>query len=115
VNPLESADGGIRLRLRIQPRASRTEVAGLHGDTIRIRLSAPPVDGAANAELVRFLAEVLHVPTGRGITAGHSGRQKTVRSSAWTSRGGVALGSHGLPHLPSAPAVHFGVSTIDPW
>jgi uncharacterized protein (TIGR00251 family) len=80
LNPLESADGGIRLRLRIQPRASRTEVAGLHGDTIRIRLSAPPVDGAANAELVRFLAEVLHVSTRAvEITAGHSGRQKTVR------------------------------------
>ena len=80
MNPLESADGGIRLRLRIQPRASRTEVAGLHGDTIRIRLSAPPVDGAANAELVRFLAEVLHVPTRAvEIIAGHSGRHKTVR------------------------------------
>ncbi len=80
MNPLEQAEGGVRLRLRIQPRASRTEVAGLHGDSLRIRLSAPPVDGAANEELVRFLAELLHVPVRAvEITAGHSGRQKTVR------------------------------------
>lgn len=80
MNPLESVEGGIRLRLRIQPRASRTEVVGLHGDAIRIRLSAPPVDGAANEELVRFLAGLFGVP-GRAveITAGHSGRTKTVR------------------------------------
>ena len=80
MSPLESVGDGVRLRLRIQPRASRTEVAGLHGDTLRIRLSAPPVDGAANEELVRFLAEVLRVPARAvEITAGHSGRQKTVR------------------------------------
>ena len=59
VSPLEAIADGVRLRLRIQPRASRSEVVGLHGDTIRIRLAAPPVDGAANEELVRYLAEVL--------------------------------------------------------
>jgi len=55
-------------------------MAGLHGDLLRIRVSAPPVDGFANEELIRFLADLLGVP-GRAveITAGHSGRQKTVR------------------------------------
>lgn len=55
-------------------------MAGLHGALLRIRLSAPPVDGSANEELIRFLADLLGVP-GRAveITAGHSGRQKTVR------------------------------------
>jgi uncharacterized protein (TIGR00251 family) len=79
MNPIERTPEGVRLRLRIQPRASRTEVAGLYGTTLRIRLAAPPVDGAANDELVRFLARLLGVP-GRAIeiTAGHSGRQKTV-------------------------------------
>ena len=80
MNPIEETGDGIRLRLRIQPRASRTEVAGLHGDSVRIRLSAPPVDGAANEELVRFLAGLLGV--GRAeieISAGHAGRRKTVR------------------------------------
>lgn len=71
--------GGVRLRLRIQPRASRTELAGLHGALLRIRLAAPPVDGAANEELVRFLARVLGVPTRAvEVTAGHASRQKTV-------------------------------------
>jgi len=79
MSPLETTEDGIRLRLRIQPRASRTEVAGLHGDLLRIRLSAPPVDGAANEELIRFLADLLGVPRRAvEITAGHSGRQKTV-------------------------------------
>jgi uncharacterized protein (TIGR00251 family) len=80
MNPVEGTEDGVRLRLRIQPRASRTEVAGLHGDTVRIRLSAPPVDGAANEELIRFLAATLGVPARAvEITAGHGGRQKTVR------------------------------------
>jgi uncharacterized protein (TIGR00251 family) len=79
VSPLEATAQGVRLRLRIQPRASRSEVAGLHGELLRIRLAAPPVDGAANAELVRFLAELLEVPQRSvSITAGHGGRQKTV-------------------------------------
>ena len=79
MNPLEATPTGVRLRLRIQPRASRTEVAGRHGDLLRIRLAAPPVDGAANDELVRFLASVLGVPARAvEVTAGHASRQKTV-------------------------------------
>jgi len=50
---------GIHLRLRIQPRASRTELAGMHGGALRVRLSAPPVDGAANQALIRLLADLL--------------------------------------------------------
>ncbi len=79
MTPFEATPGGVRLRLRVQPRASRSEVVGLHGDTIRIRLAAPPVDGAANEELVRHLAETLGVPRRAvEITAGHGGRLKTV-------------------------------------
>jgi len=48
-----------RLTLHVQPRARRTEVAGLHGAALKIRLAAPPENGAANDELVRFLAEQL--------------------------------------------------------
>ena len=79
MSPVEATEGGVRLRLRIQPRASRTEIAGLHGALLRIRLAAPPVDGAANEELVRFLAKLLGVPTRSvEVTAGHASRQKTV-------------------------------------
>lgn len=65
--------------VHIVPRSRASAVAGRHGDAIKIRIAAPPVDGAANAELVRFLAERLDVPRGAiAITAGESGRRKTV-------------------------------------
>jgi len=68
-----------RLVVHVVPRAKRTEVAGRHGDAIKIKLQAPPVDGAANAELVRFVAERLDVPRGDvTIAAGHTSRRKTV-------------------------------------
>jgi uncharacterized protein len=54
-------------------------VVGRHGDALKIRIAAPPVDGAANDELIRFLAARLSVPRGAiAITAGGSSRRKTV-------------------------------------
>lgn len=65
--------------MHVVPRAKVTEVAGRHGDAVRIRLAAPPVDGAANAELVRFLAERLGVPRSAvTIVRGATARRKTV-------------------------------------
>ena len=76
---IEAAAGGVRLRLRVQPRASRTEVAGPQGDLLKVRLAAPPVDGAANEALVRFLAEALGVPRGAvRLVAGETSRTKVV-------------------------------------
>jgi hypothetical protein len=72
------------LTLHVQPGAKRTEVAGVRGEgpdaRLKIRLAAPPVDGKANAELLRFLAAAFAVPL-RGVTLvrGESSRQKTVR------------------------------------
>jgi uncharacterized protein (TIGR00251 family) len=66
--------------VHVVPRARATMVAGRHGDALKIRLAAPPVDGAANDELVRFLAEQLGVPRSAvTITTGHTGRRKTVK------------------------------------
>jgi len=65
--------------VHVVPRARRTEVVGRHGDAIKIRLAAPPVDGAANAELIRFVAARVGVPRGTvTITSGAAGRRKTV-------------------------------------
>lgn len=76
---LDEREGGVRVRIRVQPRASRTEVAGEHGGALRIRVAAPPVDGEANGELVRFLAKRLGVARSRvRIVAGETGRSKTV-------------------------------------
>ena len=77
---ITAVTGGVEIALQIQPRASRTELIGAHGDALKIRLAAPPVDGEANDELVRFLAKVLGVPK-RAVTIvrGATGRRKTVR------------------------------------
>jgi len=78
----ESVDGQVTLQLtlHVQPGASRTEVAGTHGDALKMRLAAPPVEGKANAELLRFLAEVFGVPR-RNVTLlrGELSRAKVVR------------------------------------
>ena len=78
----ESVDGQVTLQLtlHVQPGASRTEVAGTHGDALKVRLAAPPVDGKANAELLRFLAEAFGVPR-RNVTLvrGETSRAKVVR------------------------------------
>jgi uncharacterized protein (TIGR00251 family) len=65
--------------VRVQPRASRTELAGRYGDALKIRLAAPPVDGAANEALVRFLAERLKVPRSSvALMAGAGARAKVL-------------------------------------
>ncbi|SEP00808.1 DUF167 domain-containing protein [Nitrosovibrio sp. Nv6] len=74
------SDGGLLiLTLHIQSGAKRTEAVGLHGDALKIRLSAPPVEGAANAALLEFLAETFDVPQ-RQVTLrqGLKSRRKVV-------------------------------------
>jgi hypothetical protein len=67
------------LTVWVQPRASKSEVAGRHGDAIKIRIAAPPVDGAANDELVRFLAKRLGIPRNAvRVRAGAAARKKSI-------------------------------------
>jgi uncharacterized protein (TIGR00251 family) len=71
------------LRVRVQPRAGRDELAGVQGERLRVRLTAPPVEGRANAGLQRLLARAFGV--GRGavvIESGGTGREKRVRIRA---------------------------------
>jgi uncharacterized protein (TIGR00251 family) len=69
----------IRIDFYVQPRASRSEVVGQYDGRIKIRLAAPPVDGAANAELVRFVAERLGVAKSKvRVVAGETSRRKVV-------------------------------------
>jgi uncharacterized protein len=77
--PITSSPSGIRLNLRVQPRASRDEIAGIAGDAIRVRLTAPPVAGAANDALLRFLAARLEIPrSALTLVSGHTARTKVV-------------------------------------
>ena len=69
-----------RLTVRVVPRASRTEIVGAWEDGVKIRVAAPPVDGAANDELIRFLARRLGLPRAAiHIVSGATGRTKGVR------------------------------------
>ncbi|NPA30623.1 MAG: DUF167 domain-containing protein [Chloroflexi bacterium] len=72
--------GGTALTVRVIPRARRDELAGVLDDgTLRIRLTAPPVDNKANEALIRFLARLLKVPRQHiEIVAGHTSRNKLV-------------------------------------
>lgn len=68
-----------RLSVRVQPRATRDELVGWEGEAVKVRLSAPPVEGKANKALTEFLAERLGVnKSAVTIVAGHGARQKIV-------------------------------------
>jgi len=74
---------GLILSLHVQPGAKRTAVEGTHGDALKVRLAAPPVDGKANAELLRFLADAFGVPLRSvALVRGETSRQKVVRVDA---------------------------------
>lgn len=89
---------GVELTLRIQPRASRTEIVGPLGGALKLRLAAPPVDGEANDELIRFLARVLGVPKSAvEIVRGAAGRTKQVRVA------GISTAHAKARLLPAAP------------
>jgi uncharacterized protein (TIGR00251 family) len=102
---IKAVPDGVELTLHIQPRASRTEVAGAHGDALKVRLAAPPVDGEANDELVRFLAKTLGVPKSAvAIVSGATGKRKKVRVlgvSPGSTRDALMPGSRAAP--PARP------------
>ena len=77
---INQKEGDVTLRVRVQPRASRTELIGEHAGAIKLKITAPPVDGKANQECRRFLAKVLGVSAGSvEIIAGESSRDKVIR------------------------------------
>ena len=76
---VQDTKAGAVLTVHIQPKASTTECVGFHGDAIKIRVAAPPVDGTANDELIRFLARQLSIPAvSVQIQSGANGRHKRV-------------------------------------
>ena len=71
--------GSVRFTVRVQPRASRSEVVGLHDGALRVRVQAPPAEGAANDALVELLAKLLDVPRKQlRIVAGARSRSKVI-------------------------------------
>jgi uncharacterized protein (TIGR00251 family) len=77
---IQSTPDGVILTVRVIPRAAKSGVAGTRGDAMLVRLQAPPVEGAANAELIRILAATFDVPSRAiSIVGGEHARQKRVR------------------------------------
>ena len=76
---IETVKGGVRLHLFIQPKSSKNEVVGPHNGLLKIKITAPPVDGKANECLVEFLSDILDIPKRDiSIVRGETGRNKTV-------------------------------------
>lgn len=87
-----TAAGGATLSLHVQPGAKKSECAGLHGEALKIRLAAPPVDGKANEALLRFLAQRLAIPRQQiSLKSGQASRQKVVEIESVTAERLVAL------------------------
>ena len=86
----------IRVAVHVQPRASSSEIVGVHGTALKVRLQAAPVDGAANEALVNLLAERLGVPRRSvHVVAGATSRAKTVEIDGTTVSAVRALASPG--------------------
>lgn len=93
---VEVRGASIRVHVQVQPRASRSEVVGLHGAALKVRLHAPPVDGAANDALVALLAERLDIPRRDvRIVQGATSRAKVVEITGTTAGAVRALAEHG--------------------
>ena len=91
----EATTSGIVIDVRVIPRAGRSGVAGVRDNTVLVRLNAPPVAGAANAELIEVLADALDVPKRAiAIVSGDRSRQKRVRIDGVT----LAHAASRLPH-----------------
>ena len=76
---LRESARGVQFALRVQPRASRTAIAGTMGEAVKLAITAPPVDGKANAAVVDFLADLFGVAKSSiEIVSGESGRNKVI-------------------------------------
>jgi len=72
--------GGVQFAIRLQPRASRSAIVGAHGDALKVRVTAPPVDNAANEMLVKLLASTFGIQSNAiTILSGATSRSKVVR------------------------------------
>ena len=88
----KDSPAGVTLTVRIQPRASKNEVVRLENGGLKIRLTAPPVDGAANEALVKFLADRFSVAKSQvEIVSGHTSRDKIVRISGVSTEDAESL------------------------
>jgi len=88
--------GSLVFAVRVVPRASRTAAAGEHDGALKVRVSAPPVEGAANEELTRFLAKRLGVSAGSvEIVGGHTSKAKVIKAAGASAEDLLRLAAGG--------------------
>ncbi len=88
---VRDGDGGVTLRVRVQPRASKEALGGEREGALVVRLTAPPVEGKANEALARFLGRLLGVPPSAvRVVAGATGRDKRVAVAGVTAAAALA-------------------------
>lgn len=93
---ITESSNGVILSVHASPRASKNRIEGLHGDALKIRLKAPPVEGKANEALIGFLSDTLGIPQRRiTLLSGQTSRQKRLAIAGVTLAGvnGVLLSS----------------------
>lgn len=102
---VKETDAGVTFAIRVLPRSSKCDLAGLQGDALKIKITAPPVEGRANDECIRFLAELLNVKKNRiAIVSGHTSKNKRISVAGLTAgklralliKGGLAPASGSL-------------------
>jgi len=82
----DSEDGAV-LKVSVRPKSSREEAAGIHDGALKLRLTSPPVEGAANAACLELLSRLFRIPISRlRIVRGHRSRQKWIRIQGGTRR-----------------------------
>lgn len=95
---LQATAAGAVLSVHVQPGAKRTEIVGVHGDALKIRLAAPPVDGKANECLLAYLAEIAQVAKRElELVSGDTSRRKRIRIGGRSSADILARLSALLP------------------
>jgi hypothetical protein len=78
--PIQQRGDGVTFSLRVHPKARRDRIAGALGDSLKLELTSPPVEGKANEACIRFFAELLKVPRSSvTIAAGAGSRNKVIR------------------------------------
>ena len=83
---IKDTDDGLTFSVYVQPRASKCAIVGVHQQALKIRLTAPPVEGAANKQCIEVLAKALGLPKSQlAIAGGHSHRLKQISVSGKTS------------------------------
>lgn len=82
---IKEKNGSLFVRIHVQPRASKNEIVGTHGDSLKVRLTSPPVEGAANSLLIEFIAKKLGTSKSKiEIVSGEKSRHKTLKVEGFT-------------------------------